>query len=182
MQLPGPIAKRAVAEALANVGVTEVGGNNRGPAVEKYLASVGLKGGDPWCAAFVRFRFEDAAKDLSLTLPSHFPDSGWTPDYKTWAIEKGLYIPVRSTGYENVTDDTRHPMTGDLALFYFAAKSRIAHIGMVLSVHSWGVWTVEGNTGAETGEVVQREGDGVYKKKREWTELGSKGGFARCPF
>lgn len=177
MKEPGSVAKRAAQEALANVGVTEVGGNNRGPAVEKYLASVGCKPGDPWCAAFVRFRFEDAAKDLSLTLPKDFPDSGWTPDYKSWGVKNLLWISQISAD-----DGVAVVKVGDLACFYFPAKNRIAHIGIVVEVHDWGVVTVEGNTGPDSGEFVNRDGDGVFKKKRHWGELGSKGGFVRCPF
>ena len=48
---PGAIALRAVADMIANAadpqkgdntGVVEEGGNNRGPSVKLYLASVGL--------------------------------------------------------------------------------------------------------------------------------------------
>ena len=63
-----PIALRAAADALANVGVTEEG-ENRGKWVETYLRTVGLPPGSPWCAAFVRFRFEQAAAALKLPLP-----------------------------------------------------------------------------------------------------------------
>ncbi len=173
---PGSIAVRAASEALANVGVMETP-ENRGPAVEKYLASVGCRPGDPWCAAFVRFRFEDAAKDLFLALPTHFPDSGYTPDYKNWAKEQGVWIPVQ--------DATLTPslvQVGDLCLFYFALKQRIAHIGIVVGHFDGGVLTTEGNTGPDGGVEVQRDGDGVFKKRRRWSSLGGKGGFARCAF
>lgn len=173
--LSGPIAKRAAADALANIGVTEEGGNNRGKYVETYLHSVGLDAGDPWCAAFVRYRFEQAAKALGVALPSNFPDSGYCPDYQSWARGRGLWIPISS-------DAARSPQVGDLALFYFAGKGRVAHIGIVVEAHEWGVWTVEGNTGPEAGTGVNRDGDGVYKKRRDWSELGTSGGFVRCPF
>lgn len=176
MSLPnsGPIARRAAVEALANVGVTEQGGNNSGKFVEVYLDSVGLDAGNPWCAAFVRFRFEDAAKDLGVKLPSSFPDSGYCPDYSAWGRSRGLWMPVSS---DESRDDVQ---PGDLALFWFASKKRHAHIGIVVEVHTWGVWTVEGNTSDDSG--VNRDGDGVYKKRRDWGELGSSGGFVRCPF
>lgn len=51
MKPPGLLALRAADKAEANVGVTEQGGENRGAAVEKYLAAVGLPPGQPWCAA-----------------------------------------------------------------------------------------------------------------------------------
>ena len=172
---PGPIAVRAAAEALANVGVTEVGGENRGTAVETYLRFVGASLGDPWCAAFVAYRLFNAASDLGLVVPSSSLRSAWTPDYKTWAQKQGLWIPV---------DSDEKVLPGDLACFYFAAKQRIAHIGIVVERKPGGVgvFTVEGNTGPEHGEVVNREGDGVYRKDRNWSEFGSGGGFVRCPF
>ena len=177
MSLPsaGPIAKRAAADALANVGVTEQGGNNKGKYVEVYLDAVNLDPGDPWCAAFVRYRFEQAAKALGLPLPASFPDSGYCPDYRAWGVGRGFWIPISS-------EAGRSPQVGDLALFYFASKNRVAHIGIVIEVHPWGVWTVEGNTGPEAGDGVNRDGDGVYKKRRDWSELGTMGGFVRCPF
>src|ERR1051325_1359139 len=123
---PGPIALRAVADAEANVGVHEIGGENHGKFVEIYLASVGLGPGAPWCAAFVNYRLQQAAKELGMHLPADFPRSGYCPDYQDWAKKHGVWIPVdtaRSLG--------SIPERGDLCLFYFAAKRRVAHIGMV---------------------------------------------------
>lgn len=171
---PGPIAIRAAREAVDNIGVVEVGGENRGKAVETYLRFVDASPGDPWCAAFAAYRVFNAAADLGKTVPSGFPKSAWTPDYKAWAISNGLWIPV---------DSDERVLPGDLACFYFPTKQRIAHIGIVVERKTTGgVWTVEGNTGPESGEVVNREGDGVYRKDRNWSELGSKGGFVRLPF
>lgn len=181
MNLPGPIAKRAVQDALANVGVHEQGGNNQGQYVEVYQRSVGLKPGDPWCAAFASYRIRTAAVELQLTttVPKNFPASGYCPDYKEWAINNGVWIPC------NVTLHMQDIVNlGDLCLFYFPAKQRVAHIGFVVDVNDWGCHTVEGNTGPEAGEeVVNREGDGVYKKTRNWEEFGGlRGGFVRLPF
>ena len=92
-------------------------------------------------------------------------------------MKHGLWIRVSDARAGRVK-----VQVGDLALFYFASKKRVAHIGIVVEVHSWGVVTVEGNTGPDTGTVVNRDGDGVYKKSRTWAELGSLGGFVRLPF
>lgn len=169
-----PIALRVAADALANVGVTEEG-ENRGRFVETYQRAVGLPPGSPWCAAFVRFRFEAAAKALGLTLPAGFPDSGWCPDYKDWAIDACLWV-----GVEAAQAEPFQVRPGDLALFYFGAKGRVAHIGVIVEPgQTWGAITVEGNTGPEKGAEVNREGDGVYRKRRDWDELGRYGGFVR---
>lgn len=69
---------------------------------------------------------------------------------------------------------------GDLVLFYFAAKGRVAHIGIVMRSHSSGVVTVEANT--SPGPGVDRDGDGIYRRTRSWSELGSRGGFVRVPW
>jgi hypothetical protein len=46
------------------------------------------------------------------------------------------------------------------------------------------VWTIEGNTSPEVFDVslVEREGDGVYAKRRDWHELGAYGGFGQVNF
>lgn len=177
LSLPGPIALRAVADAEANVGVTEEGGENRGKWVETYLASVGLTAGAPWCAAFVYFRLQKAATTLAQPLPADFPRSGYCPDFKAWGIKHGVWVPAT-----NAKANPALIKRGDLLLFYFASKQRVAHIGIVSSVRTDGVFSVEGNTGPESGEVVNREGDGVYKKDRGFGELGYYGGFVRLSF
>jgi hypothetical protein len=40
-------------------------GSNKGPEVTKYLQSVGLSSGLPWCMAFVYYVFDDVCKRLS---------------------------------------------------------------------------------------------------------------------
>ena len=171
MRAPGVIALRAAFDALANVGVEEIG-TNAGKAVEIYLASVGLSAGDPWCAAFIYYRLKQAAKALGKTMTPIPPRSGYCPDWQSWAKEHGLWLPV---------DTEERILPGDLALFYFSAKRRVAHIGIVVErmTDGSGVYTVEGNTGPASG--VDRDGDGVYRKPRKWSAFGSQGGFIRLP-
>lgn len=172
-----PVALKAAADAIANIGVTEEGGENRGRYVETYQRATGNRPGDPWCASFVRFRYEQAAKALGLSLPAKMPDSGWSPAYADWAQEAGLWVPVSMA-----REEPHQVRPGDLICFYFQAKRRIAHIGIVVApAELWGCLTVEGNTGPEVGEV-NRDGDGVYRKRREWHEVGAQGGFVRMNF
>lgn len=63
------LTEAALAFAVSQIGVHEQGGNNRGPEVNRFLASVGLLPGYAWCAAFVFFCFKQAAQQLSLVNP-----------------------------------------------------------------------------------------------------------------
>ena len=169
---PGPIALRAAQGAEANVGVHEES-ENRGRYVKVYLRSVGLRPGEPWCAAFAYYRLAQAALELRKRLPAGFPRSGYCPDYKSWAKESGFWLPASARAFR-----------GDLCLFYFPKIGRIAHMGIVVKPLSSGAfWTVEGNTGPRgaVGEV-DRNGDGVYRKLRRRSSLGRYGGFIRLGF
>lgn len=170
-----PIAIEAARAALANIGVTEVGGDNRGTAVETYQRAVGIPPGSPWCAAFVRYRFEAAAERLDRDLPAGFPDTGWVPSYVGWAQSNGLWIPRSSAQAEPA--QTR---PGDLVAYWYDASQRCAHIGIVVEVGTAdGFVSVEGNTGPDRGAAVERDGDGVYRKRRRWSALGRGGGVIR---
>ena len=175
------LALRAVQDAILpdNLSVREEGGNNRGKAVETYLASVGIHEPAAWCAAFIRYRFERASAETGIALPAGMPDSGYTPDWANWAQKTGLWVPAN-----RVVTQKWKPRAGDLSLFYFASMGRIAHIGIV--TEPWfengvciGAKTVEGNTGPDSGSAVARLGDGVYQKKRRTGQLGLRGGFVR---
>lgn len=175
-----PIALGALAGARANVGVQEVG-ENGGPAVTAYLASCvpPLEAGAPWCAAFVRFRMKKTATDLGITYDKTFPRSAYTPDWHRWARQNNKWIG-------RPFDEEKRALIrpGDLALFYFPALGRIAHIGIIEQIFSWGIVTIEGNTSPEPEDEdeVERDGDGVYRKRRMWSELGQYGGILMVDF
>lgn len=163
--------------AHANIGVTEVG-DNRGKAVEAYQRSCipPVLPGGAWCACHVRFRMKQASTQLGTKYDETFPRSGWCPDYSRWYKASDLWIPAQSI----IAGTTiKRPRKGDHALFYFRQLGRIAHIGIVWSADENGVWTVEGNTSPEPERPgdVERDGDGIYLKRREWHELGMFGGF-----
>lgn len=182
-----PIATTAAADAINNIGVVEVG-NNAGKAVETYLASCKppLGPGHPWCAAFVRYRMKAAATKLGMVYDESFPRSAYTPDWASWAKQNGKWIPV-SELYDGTVGDKdvkQVILPGDLALFYFSQLGRIGHIGIVASVRKTGLITIEGNTSPEPEDAsaVERDGDGVYRKNRRWTELGKFGGILLVDF
>jgi len=125
-----------VSLAQKEVGVREKTGHNDGVQVERYLAWVNLKAGQPYCAAFVSYIFGEAG------LAS--PRSGWSPD---------MFPSSRLT---------KHALPADLLGIYFPEHHRIAHVGLI--VRRQGEWlsSVEANTNINGS----REGDGVYLKLR----------------
>lgn len=176
-----PIAVKAIQNARLNIGVTEEGGENRGKAVEAYLASCvpSLPPGSPWCVAVVRFRLKQAATELGFTYDVSMPRTGYTPDYVAWAYRTGKWISV-----SQAKANPSLVKEGDLVCFYFHQMGRHAHMGVVDKVGTTGVLTIEGNTIPEHGdsEFVDRDGDGYYPKVRDWSELGTKGGFIALDF
>ncbi|MGY4383409.1 hypothetical protein ACVWYN_000428 [Pedobacter sp. UYP24] len=122
--------------ARAQLGVREFTGNNDGPEVEKYLAYVGFKKGNPWCAAWVSWVFYQAGFKQ--------PKTAWSP---------GLF-PA-----ERLVKDASPAMVFGI---YFDHLKRIGHCGLVESVRGEMYTTLEGNTNSEGG----REGNGVFRRLR----------------
>lgn len=132
----GPARKNLLDIARREIGVREMTGNNDGERVEAYLATVGLKKGQPWCAAFVSWVF----KQCGYTQPR----TGWSP---------ALF---------NANVATKAIKAGNVFGIWFPNLKRIAHVGLVEKREGDWVISIEGNTNA----VSSREGDGVYRKRR----------------
>ena len=150
---------RLIDEARKCVGWKEATGNNDGPAIDKILGSVGLKGTrNPYCAAFNYFVYKNAGASNLV------PQSAWSPDWvarATWTKAKG-----------GVT-----PKAGDTFGIYFANKGRVSHTGMIVEWHEKEGYavTIEGNTSGHDsfGTAADREGSGVFEKKRKISEFHS---------
>lgn len=127
------------------LGVREVGGNNQGEDVGKYLASTGLDQGYAWCAAFINWCLESCGVDGPKK-------AAWSPSW----------FPDRKTAYQRGETEFYHPSAGDVFGIYFSSKERIAHVGFIDKWKAEYAITVEGNT----NEAGSREGDGVYRKRR----------------
>ena len=167
------IALLAADEAVANVGVTENDKDNHGPAIKKYLKTVGLEEGFAWCAAFLKYRFIVAAEKLDITLSKDFLKlDGYTPNWKKYAQKHEIW-----TSLEDAKANPNIVKKGHVILFYSSEKGRIYHCGIVISSNESGVVTIEANTSGGPG--VTANGDGVYLKRRSWTSIGLLGGFLR---
>lgn len=128
--------EQLLAIARQEVGVREKSGNNDGKKVEAYLAAVGLKKGEPWCAAFISWVFKKSGYEQ--------PRTGWSP------------------AMFNASVTTKTVKAGNVFGIWFPNLKRIAHVGLVEKQEGDWLISIEGNTNV----AGSREGDGVYRKRR----------------
>lgn len=144
--------------ALGEVGVLEVGGNNKGPRVLEYQRATWLTPAPwPWCAAFVCWVIREwAPRRISFRSQAAF--NQWRPrtagaiDFENWAKDRGARVLASHEAAE----------AGDIVTFKFG------HVGIVVAdaaESANGIRTVEGNTGPE-GLRDSDSGDGVFAKVR----------------
>lgn len=145
-----------VALAEADHKVREEGGNNRGKRVTEYLRGMDppINVAAPWCAAFVQYCSDVAARNLGVPNPlDAVLHEALVQSYHDALAPQAL-----------VHQDMVRP--GDLCLFRFpSGPARWNHIGFVVQApNEDGIFfSAEGNT----GDVDQRDGDGVYVKPRQ---------------
>lgn len=148
-----PFTSKALAIAALKVGVKEEPpGSNRGPEVDEFQRRVGLnpEGKYSWCAAFVYWCFDEAAKAMELQNP--LVKTGGV--LKHWNESKGLKILV--------ADAKKAPETLPGTVFIMSFPGGLGHTGFVEAVDGSMIVTIEGNT----SEGGSREGVGVFKRRR----------------
>lgn len=136
---------RVVSIAESQLHVRELSGRNDGPQVQAFLATTGLKGNYPWCAAFLSWTF------LEANIKA--PRSAYSPD---WFKSNVVYRQRTST----ITPFVSKP--AQVFGLYFESKGRVAHVGMITAETRLSYSTIEGNTNGDGS----REGDGVYRRIR----------------
>jgi hypothetical protein len=148
-----PLAWEALTVANRELGNGEETGNNRGPDVRRYRGDAVAAA---WCAAFVSWCYEQAARDLSnMKLP--FARSHGA---------KKLYKNIGKAG-----SFVSRPLPGDVVCWDRGkAGSWQGHIGFVVKVQGSTFWTIEGNVGAFPSKVA------VYRHELDEARLV---GFAR---
>jgi hypothetical protein len=135
------LTEAALAFAVSQIGVHEQGGNNTGPEVDLYLASVGLDPGFSWCASFVYYCFKQAAQQLALTNPCPKTGAG----LRLWKLA--------DTGWKD-----SNPVPG--AIYVLDHGSGTSHVGLIETVDSGNVLTeISGNT----NRSGSRNGDSVWR-------------------
>ena len=152
----------ALHTAQGQVGQSEVPkGSNSGPMVDKYLRSVGLSPGYPWCQAFVHWCYEQAATEHNVD----------NPVTKTAGVQDcwNHTLPARRILAERVLHEPAIVCPGDQFILLFGNGN--GHTGIVEKVEGQILHTIEGNSNINGG----REGYQVVRHQRSITEPALKG-------
>ena len=104
-----------------------------------------------WCAAFVSWCANQAGVPSSIVYYH-----AYCPYGVNWFRNQGRFQYAASRG------GSYTPKAGDIVYFAPAGSSTSSHVGIVRYVKNGYVYTVEGNTGGQNGEV--NEGGGVFLK------------------
>lgn len=134
--------------AYGFVGVKEQG-NNGGYWVTRFLRSVGLKPGNPWCAAFVSFCLDSAKVKTLKTrsgLARHF-------------ISKNKTIKASKVSFENME------LPQGTVVIWRRGTTMFGHVGFTDNWKGVSGTTIEGNT-TSGKKGSQWNGGGVWSRKR----------------
>lgn len=145
------LANETLLIAKSQIGVQEIPKNsNSGPDVKKYLKSVGLSEGYPWCMAFVFWCVKQSALKTAIKNPLK-KTGGVIDQYNSCPkIRQAL------------------PKPGDIFIMDYGKG--IGHTGFVTKVLANGsVKTIEGNT----NDDGSREGYEVCERTRKITSIKS---------
>ncbi|MFV0605090.1 MAG: CHAP domain-containing protein [Niabella sp.] len=151
------LLEKVVAIAIKELGVMEdPPGSNLGKRVEEYQVTCGIGKGSFWCAAFVYWCFNEAAKALERSNPVlktggcmyHWNKTtakkvGWKDAYDKPSLIKPGYIFIINTGGYS------------------------GHTGIVEKVEGGYVHTIEGNSNTSGS----RNGIGVFRNKRKIVKI-----------
>jgi len=138
---------------------------NGGPIVEMFQKTVdGISSGEPWCVGFAWFCVQ-AIDDLAVML------NGGAANSKLCRTEWTIAL------WNDSPHKYSDPSLGRIVVWKNDINPNRGHCGIVIGVDGNDIITVEGNTSAAIGD--QREGDGVWKKKRPG---GNIHGFTRLGY
>lgn len=134
--------------ATADIGIREIGGNNKGPEVEAILRHAGMPAGSNWCSAWV-MRVLDRC-DVKHTV------NAWSP----------TSTPLSKCIYQRGKNQKFKAQPGDVFSLYYSNLGRIGHTGFVAEYKGGdSVITMEANTNAG-GTRDSNSGDCIIRKKR----------------
>ena len=151
------LLSKALSVAQTQVGVMEKPvGSNRGTEVEMYDASVGIPPGSFWCAAFVYYCFNEAAKNLGIANPLY--KTGGCLDH--WNKSKAKKIKA-----QDARDNPSLVKPGHI--FIIDHGSGHGHTGIIKRVEGGRLITIEGNSNPNGSS----NGIGVFELdiRKVWT-------------
>jgi hypothetical protein len=151
LQIAGREEDRAVREVPAN--------SNRGPDVERYLASTRTPPGSSWCAAFVYWCCQEAAVALNRKNP--VVRTAGCLDHWNRSVAAGAKRLTRAA----VGADMSLLTPG--MIFIMDHGGGFGHTGLIERIEDGKLKTIEGNTDASR----TREGGGVYRLTRTLREI-----------
>ena len=138
-----------VKEALKYKNIHEKGGNNKGPEVEMFQKAVdGKASGEAWCMAFVQYCIKKVQTELNIKSNIYKAEhcmTVWNKSPESMRVAKPAPGCVVIWRHGNTTNGHTGIITEIVDNDYFMS--------------------IEGNTGP-SDDVVVREGDGVYRKRR----------------
>ena len=126
----------AINELIAGAG--EVGGNNKGPWVKKYLQPTGLSEGNSWCAAFISWCFLQAAGGNRGSMPFNYS-----------AGARDIFNQFKKKGWTFDGNGSEQLQPGDIVSWWrVSMPSGFGHIGIVHHFEDGFIYTIEGNKAA----------------------------------
>jgi hypothetical protein len=125
----------AVAISELKAGAMEVGGDNKGPSVKKYLGPTGLPEGNSWCASFVSWCLLQASGNDKTKMPVPY-----------CAGARALLAEFQTKGWAHSPESGYAPLPGDLVFWWrVRADGWQGHVGFVHQVKDGYLYTLEGN-------------------------------------
>lgn len=122
-----------------NAGAGEIGGNNKGPFVKKYLDPAGASEGDPWCAGFLSWCFLQASGGNKGNMP-----------FKYNAGARNIFNQFKNKGLSfDGIDPGKQPEPGDIVAWWRTSlQSGKGHIAIIHHCEDGFLYTIEGNKAA----------------------------------
>jgi hypothetical protein len=135
---PAGLSALSIAVAELRAGAREVGGDNRGPFVKKYLAPARVPEGNSWCAAFVSWCFLQASGGDAARMPI-----GYSPG------ARAVLVDFQRKGWAKSPESGYAPRPGDCVFWWrVRADGWQGHMGFVHHVKDGFLYTIEGNRSA----------------------------------
>lgn len=131
------VGRAALAKAIDEMkaGAQEIGGNNRGPWVKKYLEPAGLEEGNSWCASFVSWCYLQACGEDKNKMPFAYCPGA-----------RALLKQFKDKGWASEPQSGCEPKPGDIVVWWrVSLHGWQGHVGLVHSLKDGMLYTIEGN-------------------------------------